>query len=219
MGQRREPRTESKLPVRIFGTDANGQIFSENVFTVDISRTGAKLSGVQAQIKPSEIIGLTYGQAKGRFTVKWVGQPGTLKAGQIGLVNLTPEKSIWNVTLPVARVDPYRAQMTGSDRRQHPRMKSTNSVQLHPEGQAAPIWGKAADLSTGGCFVEMSIPLPIGTKLKIGLWLKETKLLLQGKVVNSRPGFGIGVQFTEVPEADGEKLRSFLSSITQVSRS
>jgi hypothetical protein len=218
MGQRREPRTESKLPVRIFGSDANGRIFSENVFTIDISRSGAKLTGVQAQIKPGEIIGLTHGQNKSRFTVKWVGQPNTPKSGQIGVVNLTPEKSIWNVPLPEARIDPYRAQMTGSDRRRHPRMKSMNSVQLHPEGQAAPIWGKAADLSTGGCFVEMSIPLPIGTKLKIGLWLKDNKLLLQGKVVNSRPGFGIGVQFIEVPEADAENLRGFLSSITQVSR-
>lgn len=219
MGQRREPRTETKLPVRIFGTDANGSIFSENVFTVDISHSGAKLGGVRAQIKPGEIIGVSHGQSKGRFTVKWVGQLGTLKAGQIGLVNLTPEKSLWKVVLPAARVDPYRppSSSSASDRRRHPRMKSTNSVQLHPEGQAAPIWGKVVDLSTGGCFVEMSIPLPIGTKLKIGLWLKETKLLVNGKVVNSRPGFGIGVQFTEVPEADAEQLQRYLNSITKIS--
>jgi hypothetical protein len=89
-------------------------------------------------------------------------------------------------------------------------------VQLHPEGQAAPIWGKAVDLSKGGCFIEMSIPLPLGTKLKIGLWLSENKLLLQGKVVNSRPGFGVGVQFTAVPPPAAEQIRLFLQSITQI---
>jgi hypothetical protein len=36
MGQRREARKEVRLPVRIFGTDAAGRTFSENVFTVDV---------------------------------------------------------------------------------------------------------------------------------------------------------------------------------------
>src|SRR5271169_2075622 len=95
MGERREPRTETKMPARIFGTDTNGKIFTENVFTVDISQSGAKLGGVQARIKPGEIIGVSHGQSKSRFTVKWVGEPGTPRAGQIGVLNLTSEKYIW----------------------------------------------------------------------------------------------------------------------------
>jgi hypothetical protein len=204
-----------RLPVRIFGTDADGRVFSESIFTVDISHTGAKLSGVQARIKPGEVIGITHGKNKSRFCVKWVGQPGTPLAGQIGVLNISPEKYIWDLTLPAAGFDPYKSA-SGSDRRQHARLKCVNSVQLHPEGQAAPIWGKAVDLSTGGCFVEMSIPLELGTKLKIGLWLSENKLLLSGKVVNTRPGFGIGVQFVQVTPQDAEQLQLFLKSITQI---
>jgi hypothetical protein len=218
MGERREPRTETKLPVRIFGTDANGQVFSENVFTLDISHSGAKLSGVQAQIKPGEIIGITHGQHRSRFSVKWVGRPGTPQAGQIGVLNVAPEKYIWDVSVPAAGIDAYgRTSSSRTDRRQHARMKCTNSVQLQPEGQAAPIWGKISDLSSGGCFVEMPNPLPRGTKLRIGLWLNENKLLLKAKVMNSRPGFGIGIQFTEVSDGDAEQLRRYLQSITHVS--
>jgi hypothetical protein len=44
MGKRREPRKEI-LPVRIFGTDGSGQIFSEKVVTVNVSRQGIELSG------------------------------------------------------------------------------------------------------------------------------------------------------------------------------
>ena len=215
MGQRREPRTETRLAVRIFGTDADGRVFSENVFTLDVSHGGAKLTGVAARIKPGEIIGITYGKNKGRFAVVWAGWPGTPQAGQIGVSNSSPEKYIWDLALPSAGFDLYKAT-SATDRRRDPRMKCVNSVQLHPEGQSAPIWGKASDLSVGGCFVEMSIPLALGTNLKIGLWLSENKLLLSGKVMNCRPGFGIGVQFTAVPPPAAEQIRLFLKSITQI---
>ena len=94
MGQRREPRKEVKVPVRIFGTDVNGKTFSENLFTVNVSREGAKLEGVRPPIKVGETIGMVHGQSKGRFCVKWVGEPGTAQEGQIGLQNVSPEKSI-----------------------------------------------------------------------------------------------------------------------------
>lgn len=223
MSKRREPRQQVRLPARIFGTDAAGEVFSEHVFAVDISRHGARVSGVHAQVKVGEIIGVTHGQNKGRFVVQWVGQPGTGNAGMLGLSSLTPEKNIWEVAMPASPIDVYRpkttsgafgAQSSGSERRQHPRLKCLNSVQLVPEGQTAPIWGKAIDLSIGGCFVEMSMPLPKGTRLKIAIWVREDKLWATGKVVSSRPGFGIGIQFTKISPQDAQQLAEFLKSIT-----
>ena len=77
MGKRREPRHAIRIPVRIFGTDADGQMFSEKVNSFDISNQGERLDGVKTRINPGEIIGVTQGQNKGRFIVKWIGQPGT----------------------------------------------------------------------------------------------------------------------------------------------
>jgi hypothetical protein len=74
MGKRREPRKPVELPVRIFGTDASGKIFSENVTTLDVSQRGARLGGVRAQIKVDEIIGVTHGKNKVHFRVKWAGK-------------------------------------------------------------------------------------------------------------------------------------------------
>ena len=51
MGKRREPRKTIEVPVRIFGTDSGGKIFSETVTTLDMSRHGAKLRGVRARVK------------------------------------------------------------------------------------------------------------------------------------------------------------------------
>lgn len=214
MGKRREPRKEFKAPVRIFGTDRSGQIFSEKVFTVNISRSGAELSGVQAQLNNEEVVGLTYGPNKGHFRVKWVGQPGTPKAGHVGLLNLAPEKSVWDVPLPTPASD--ESWRDARDRRAYPRLKSANSVEVYPNSEAAPVRARTADLSLGGCFVEMPNPLAKGTPIRIALWLKETKLWANGKVVTSTPGFGIGVQFTEMTAQDRALLQQFLQSITRI---
>jgi hypothetical protein len=211
MGQRREPRKEIRLPVRIFGTDAQGRTFSENVFTVDVSREGARLSGVQAQIKPGEIIGLTHGKNKGHFTVRWTGQ-----AGQIGLANAKPGRWDWDLPLPETGPDPFGHQKQGGERRKYPRLRCVASVELQAEGEGAPIRAKAGDLSLGGCFVEMPIPLRAGTKLKVGLWIKDTKLLANAKVVSSRPGFGIGIEFSDMPAEAGARLKDFLQGLTRI---
>jgi hypothetical protein len=216
MGQRREPRKDVILPVRIFGTDTNGRTFSENVSTVNVSREGAQLAGVQAEVKVGESIGMAYGKNKGRFAVKWTGPPGTPLAGHLGLQNVAPEKSIWDFPLPAPGIDEYGRQSKGTERRKYPRLKCVNSVELQAQGEGAPIWGKAVDLSVGGCFIEMPMPLKDGTKLRIGLWIKDTKLWTTARVASSRPGFGIGVQFIEMSPEDTEKLREFLRSITRM---
>jgi hypothetical protein len=82
MVKRREPRRPVELPVRIFGTDNGGKNFSENVTTVDVSQHRAQLQGVRAQLQLDEIVGITCGNNDVR--VKWVGEAGTAKEGQVG---------------------------------------------------------------------------------------------------------------------------------------
>lgn len=231
MGNRREPRHSIRIPVRIFGTDAEGQMFSENVFSFDISNNGARLDSVKTRLKPGEVIGVSQGQKKSRFCIQWVGQLGTSTANQVGLVNVTKDKTIWDAPLASKVPDTYvEPEPVGerrkapdrrlvSDRRGNARLKCEISVQLQPSGQSAPIWGKAVDISNGGCFIEMPIPLQKGTKLTIGIWIKEHKLQATAKVMNSRPGFGIGVQFTEMSDMDTAQLKDFLKSITQIPNS
>ena len=219
VGKRREPRVDKVVPVRIFGTDTNGQIFSEKLNTLNVSRQGAELGGVQAQLKMGEIIGLTYGTNKVHFRVMWAGTPGSPKQGRIGLLNLSPEKPLWDFTLPGPGADGTGATARDPhDRRAHPRFKTVNSVEVHPEGQGAPIRARTADLSIGGCFIEMPNPLPKGTQIKISIWVKDTKLWANGRVVTSTPGFGIGVQFIEISEQDKNQLQEFLESTIRIAR-
>jgi hypothetical protein len=35
-------------------------------------------------------------------------------------------------------------------------------------------------------------------------------------VANSRPGFGVGIKFTEMSRADSERLKDFLKSLVRI---
>jgi hypothetical protein len=213
MGKRREPRTPFEVGARIFGTDCEGKVFSESVTSVDLSLHGAKLKGVKARLATDELVGVACGRNKGNFRVKWAGQPGTPSEGQVGLMNLNPEKQLWEVPLLHSHMDNFQFS-EGNERRRAERVKCSISVELHPKGQTV-IWGLASDLSLGGCFVEMHIPLKAECELEIVLWLEGNKLRLAGSVASSSPGFGIGVRFADVSEQDLKILREQVQRIVQ----
>jgi hypothetical protein len=216
MGKRREPRSPVALTVRIFGTDVDGHVFSETVSTVNISREGACVGTVKSKLKPGETVGVSCGNQKARFRVMWTGDPGTPAYGQVGLQHLTPDNNIWGTPLPVPGTDAFSAGAAASERRTQPRFKCVISVEILAQGEQARIWGKVSDISDGGCFIEMPMPLKKGTRLKLVLWVKETKVQVDGIVSNSRPGFGMGIQFTEVSEEARGQLKSFLASINRL---
>src|SRR6267154_3979987 len=209
MGRRREPRKEIQAPVGIFGTDSSGRVFSTKAKTVNVSRYGIELSGVESQLNLDEIIGLTYGENRVHFRVKWVGQPGTAKAGHVGLLNISPEKPLWDFPLPSPMPDNHQPQVV--QQRKHIRFQCDNSVELHTQGGAS-FWAKIADLSVGGCYVEMAIPLRVGTKVKVGISIEESKAWADCEVAYSTPGFGVGLKFDKVSESDLARIQRFLAT-------
>jgi hypothetical protein len=210
MGRRREPRKEIQAQVRIFGTSSSGQVFSEKAVTVNVSQQGIELSGVQSQLGLNEIIGLNYGKNRIHFRVKWIGKPGTPKAGHVGLLNTSPEKPLWDFPVPSPAPDNHQPRFV--EVRKHPRVKCHNSVEIHAQAGTS-FWATIADLSIGGCYVEMAIPLPPGTKVRVGIWIGETKSWADGEVVYSTPGFGTGVKFDRISKPDLERIRQYLGTL------
>jgi hypothetical protein len=187
MGKRREFRKEVRVPIRIFGTDKRGEIFSEKVFTVNVSQQGVEVNGVQAEPSVDEIVGVTYGVTKVHFRVKWVGKPGTAKAGHVGLLNLSPETSLWDFTLPPPSFD----DAAQKDRRTSPRVKCVNSTEVYLAGENAPIRTRTSDLSVGGCFLEMPNPLPKEGKSGLRFGLRTSNCGLALKSCPALPALGL----------------------------
>src|SRR2546422_8877971 len=83
-----EHQTETSLKldllVRIWGM-AEGRPFFQTVHTQQISRRGAKLSGIEHHFAPGDVIGVQLGDKKSRVKAMWVidaGQPQKIDAGR-----------------------------------------------------------------------------------------------------------------------------------------
>jgi hypothetical protein len=215
MGKRSEPRIFVQVPVRIFGTDSSGTAFSQKVLTANISHSGVELCEVQASLSVDEIVGLNYASQRVHFRVKWIGEPGTPRAGHVGLVSISPEKPLWDFPLPAPADDDHKPGAV--ERRAHSRFRCQNKVEIHIDG-GANYWGTLTDLSLGGCYVEMPIPLNPGTKLKIALWIEQSKLMAEAQVAHRTPGLGIGIRFTRIGDSDLDQIRVYLGNLSPLAR-
>ena len=70
--RRSEPRTHANFAVTVWGVDTRGERFLEEVQVRDISFNGALLSGIEADLRCGDVIGLLYQGRKARYRVVWV---------------------------------------------------------------------------------------------------------------------------------------------------
>jgi len=69
------------------------------VCTFDISEHGARITGLHDPLQYGEIVFLERGSSRAKYTVAWMGKPGTPLAGQAGMRLLPDQEPIWDVDL------------------------------------------------------------------------------------------------------------------------
>ena len=241
--QRTEPRTLKEAPIRVFGMDSQGRPVNLPAQTVDVSRHGARVSGVQNWSHPGEIVGVRYGTEKARYRIVWIGTAGTPFAGQIGLQCVEAGKYIWDAlpSVPSTAPKPIGAgvsrklgpQFSASapvshlssseptpisfddSRRREARFSISGGANIREAGKNIPQWTTLQDLSFGGCYVETTAPLAVFSRVEITLHVAETKIEAQGTVTVKHPLVGMGIQFTELSPMNRERLRQVISRIEQ----
>jgi hypothetical protein len=100
MGKRLEVRHSLALPVRIWGMDATGQMFEEHATTVDVTTTGAHITGMKRLLQRGCVIGVEHRSSRARYRVAWVGSADDGKSGKIGLQLIETGKFIWGRVIP-----------------------------------------------------------------------------------------------------------------------
>ncbi len=99
------------------------------------------------------------------------------------------------------------------DRRHDSRFTVNVSVEIHEDGSDVPVRFQTTDLSRGGCYIQLMIPLSVGIRLHAKLWLDGKPVCVRGLVVTRHPQFGNGIMFVEF-EGEGERLlRQYLNAI------
>jgi hypothetical protein len=236
--RRREERIAVKLPVRVWGMDANGKPFSQSTTTLDVTRNGARLGSLQCPLQQGDIIGIQHGNEKARFRVAWFGKPGTGRQGQIGVVCAEPDKYIWGAPLSRLKADAHPgepvslgpsfvgplppppiqapAKPKADERREATRYVCTGGAEFRNVEGGFKNWGTVSDVSDNGCYVETIFPLPAKTQLDVLISIRNIDIRGRAQVRSSHPSVGMGIEFVQLSPEDRQRLDALLSALAIV---
>lgn len=211
MGRRRSQRVSKSLPVRVFGTDAQGKSFVRLANTVDISTNGIRIGGVYVSLRVGDIVGVQYGAEKRDFRIVWTGKMGSRNAGEIGLQTLEPDEHIWGLNLPLMHNDAYEAKAGWAERRKYSRFECDLGIEVRTSPDGSPTLVRCTDISRGGCYLETWSPLSVGTKLYLHIKFPDGDLVAEGEVRTLDPAFGMGIRFAVLSHSNA--FEHFLDEI------
>ena len=206
-----ESRLTVDLPVRIWGMGADGRPFSQQARAQNISSEGALISGVEAEPKVGDVIGVQCEEKKTRCTVIWVINTGPVKKCQVGVKLVAEQKCPWKNYLPMDNATVMIASSNTRRWRRH--KKILIPLELRAEHAKAPIRINASDVSGNGCYVEGMMPFPRGTVLRIDFWLDSEHISITAVVRTSDPGVGNGIEFTGMAAITKNRMQAYLDAI------
>jgi hypothetical protein len=73
---------------------------------------------------------------------------------------------------------------------------------------------RTMDLGPGGCFVDTTVPFPVGSKLRINLQKGKSSFKTGGIVVYSQSGLGMGIAFDAQDTEQRVSLDAWLTDVT-----
>lgn len=100
---------------------------------------------------------------------------------------------------------------SSSKERKSPRVSFVNTANLWDFRTEARITARVNDLSQGGCYLDTTNPLPVGTQFKLTIRRGEDTLSVYAVVVYVAQNLGMGVSFTHIAAGDTEILRKWLA--------
>jgi c-di-GMP-binding flagellar brake protein YcgR len=78
-----------------------------------------------------------------------------------------------------------------------------------------PVRCQLTDLSVGGCYLEISSPFPVSTRVTLSMRAGEVQIHAEGVVRVMHPDKGMGVEFTQATPEHREALEKFLHVLTE----
>jgi len=185
--RRRNTRVAVQIPVGLVTENGARQ---RKALTSDISQGGmslrlARRAEDSGPIRIKFTLPGTDNNIECAAEVAWEG--GGPQAG-IRFVNLSPEKR-----------DQLKAWL------------ALHSPEMEPEDPPAPC--KLTDLSSGGCYVEMTSPFPVNTRVILIMRLAKLESRAEGVVRVMHPEIGMGVEFTCTTNQQRKDLEKFMHAL------
>lgn len=207
------PRATLDLKVRVWGMGSNNQPFFQNAMAQNISATGACIFGIEPELKVGDVIGVQYETRKARCRVVWVVDAGALKKTQVGVQLVADQDCPWVAALPPDMKVEERRGQSQDNRRKFARHRISFPLEMRDERVNTPMRVNATDISGNGCYVETVMPLPVGTSLRVDLWIDQERLSPTAVVRTRDPGVGMGIEFTGLPDDSKQRFQAHLEKM------
>ena len=127
-------------------------------------------------------------------------------------MRLHPRRARGVMNLPDQQPSP--SLVSRADRRRYPRYSVQVQIEIRQEGYDVPLRVVTTDLSRRGCYVQLMIPLPVGTQIRATLWLDGYAAVIRGSVVTRHPQFGNGIMFQQFEGEAEQHLSKYLDAIS-----
>jgi hypothetical protein len=215
----RELRIHAALPVQVTWAQS-GQATRQNAYTLDVSRSGARLAGVKGLTDPGQLIAVRRKTSEARFRVVWIGQPHTPQEGQIGVECIDPDKIIWDVDFAKVHED-FEVLETANSAAWAPKSSSgvgTKLTDLPCPGKAR-VWREGVDsdgiearltsIDLSGCRLDGD-GLPVDRPLVLQLAIGEVQITVKG----SRSRNDQRIVFTHIRRGDHHLLEGLISRLS-----
>jgi len=102
--------------------------------------------------------------------------------------------------------------------RKYPRHRCVGGIEVRRPELQQRVWGRLAQLSEGGCYVETMSPLRADSHVELLLGAGGVEVRCKGVVCYSRPGIGMGIMFTELAEEYRHRLQSLVTDLAKGGR-
>lgn len=93
--RRKEGRANIEVALTVWGVDTRGENFLQEVHAHDISLSGALLSGLEADLRSGDVIGILYAGKKARYRVVWIRQDSLGEKLQVAIHRLSADACPW----------------------------------------------------------------------------------------------------------------------------
>ena len=100
-----------------------------------------------------------------------------------------------------------------SERRGGDRVQFVVTAEVVEIASGARFVTRTTDLGPGGCFVDTTVPFPVGTRVQVRLKHGKNTFDTIGDVVYSQTGLGMGISFSELSPERREELAAWLGDL------
>lgn len=105
------------------------------------------------------------------------------------------------------------AGVKDSERRGGDRVQLVVTAEVVEFSSGARFSTRTTDLGPGGCFVDTTVPFPVGTQVQVRLKHGANAFETVGNVVYSQTGLGMGISFTGLSPERREALELWLTEL------